>query len=634
MLEAIRKRTGSIVVKGLAGLLIISFGAWGVGDFIQGGISEDVVAEVGNIEISPFQVETQITRELNKLQQQSGLRLDRQQLKAFGLSENIIQGLITKVALDLEVKKMGLLISEELVATNIRNNPLFGGLAGDFDRDRFNQMIRANGFTENNFIDEVTRDLGRGQLLSSFASIKFPSKLAQDVFKIENQKRTMKTFKVTDLNQIGIPKASDTKIREFFEKNKEMFINPETRDISYLYLSIDQVAPEIAVSETELIEYFEDKQDEFSKKERRQIRQFILNDAEVAERAEAELKSGKTFGFVAKKFAKLEKLELDLGFVDRTDLPINEVANAVFSMPNSGIAPVVKTAFGWHFLEVIKIEKADKKTLEDVRALIIPIIQREKASDSLFELANRTEDSLGSGASLEEAAEEIGLNMRSISKIDRSGKAPNKKEAETIPSKIQFLEIAFSTELGTESLLIEVGEDGYFILRVDNIIEGTVPPLSSIQSKVTDAWMQNSQKKAAENLAKNLLEKLDSGSTIESVAMLQGEKVKIVGPLMRSGNQKLEQNVVEKLFTLELNAAGIARIDGGYQILQVQEIKMPDLNSESEALKKLTSELTSAFHDDLMAQFSEALRKEVGVSVNRKILDMAFEPGGYRANRN
>ena len=107
MLEAIRKRTGSIVVKGLAGLLIISFGAWGVGDFIQGGISEDVVAEVGNIEISPFQVETQITRELNKLQQQSGLRLDRQQLKAFGLSENIIQGLITKVALDLEVKKNG-----------------------------------------------------------------------------------------------------------------------------------------------------------------------------------------------------------------------------------------------------------------------------------------------------------------------------------------------------------------------------------------------------------------------------------------------------------------------------------------------------------------------------------------------
>ncbi|PPR76595.1 MAG: hypothetical protein CFH06_01708, partial [Alphaproteobacteria bacterium MarineAlpha3_Bin5] len=29
MLEAIRKRTGSIIVKSLAGLLIISFGAWG-----------------------------------------------------------------------------------------------------------------------------------------------------------------------------------------------------------------------------------------------------------------------------------------------------------------------------------------------------------------------------------------------------------------------------------------------------------------------------------------------------------------------------------------------------------------------------------------------------------------------------
>ena len=52
MLDAIRKRSGSIVVKVLLFLLILSFAAWGIGDYIGGGSSDRGVAIVGESKIT------------------------------------------------------------------------------------------------------------------------------------------------------------------------------------------------------------------------------------------------------------------------------------------------------------------------------------------------------------------------------------------------------------------------------------------------------------------------------------------------------------------------------------------------------------------------------------------------------
>jgi peptidyl-prolyl cis-trans isomerase D len=55
MLQAIRSKTASIVVKLLAGLLIISFAAWGIEDFIGSKASELTVATVGDRDIDPVE---------------------------------------------------------------------------------------------------------------------------------------------------------------------------------------------------------------------------------------------------------------------------------------------------------------------------------------------------------------------------------------------------------------------------------------------------------------------------------------------------------------------------------------------------------------------------------------------------
>jgi len=58
MLQAIRSKTGSLIVKALAGVLILSFAAWGIEDVIGTSASELSVATVGKQDIPPLESNT------------------------------------------------------------------------------------------------------------------------------------------------------------------------------------------------------------------------------------------------------------------------------------------------------------------------------------------------------------------------------------------------------------------------------------------------------------------------------------------------------------------------------------------------------------------------------------------------
>ncbi|MBL94929.1 MAG: hypothetical protein CMF70_06460 [Magnetovibrio sp.] len=633
MLEAIRKRTGSIIVKSLAGLLIISFGAWGVGDFLQQGISEEVALEVGDTEITPLQVENEIHRELNRFQRQSGTQLDRQQLKAFGFGDKIVQRLINVAALDLEVANMGLEVSKSTVAANIHSNPIFSGVTGKFDKARFNQILQAEGFTEEKYIAEVHRELGRLQLLSSVGQATYPRLVAEEIFRIENEKRLAEVLVVEDIKQQSLEAPDDQVLLNYYNEHKELFTSPETRNISYVRLSVDQLADGILVTDEEIQKYFEDNEDEFFKPEKRFIRQFILNHKKAANEVENRLANGSNFVEVAKEFADQEPEDLNLGMLSKNDLPISEVGEAAFSLSNPGIAKVVQSSLGFHFVEVTEIKLAEQKTIEQARKTIVPIIQHEKGIDSLFELSNKLEDILGSGATLEEAAVEVGTTLQTISGVDRTGNNLDGNKKVSVSSIREFIEIAFSTDVGIESSLTEDGEDGYFILRVDSISKASLTPFSIIRKEVVDAYMIEARQKASEAMAKDLVERVMNGNSIKSVASIEGKEFELVGPLTRSGNGEIEENVVRKIFELKVKGAGIARINGGYKVIQVTKMDIPDSKSNEETVTSILSKIQSSHQDDLVVQLIEGLRSKYGVLVNNNVIDLLFRPGGYRANR-
>ncbi|HCS70140.1 MAG TPA: peptidylprolyl isomerase, partial [Rhodospirillaceae bacterium] len=89
MLRQIREKTGSLVVKIILGLLVISFGAWGIGDMVQFRPDDQPVAEIAGKELSRRDVENEVRREMARLNPRFAGQLTPETARLLGLPQSV-----------------------------------------------------------------------------------------------------------------------------------------------------------------------------------------------------------------------------------------------------------------------------------------------------------------------------------------------------------------------------------------------------------------------------------------------------------------------------------------------------------------------------------------------------------------
>ena len=116
------------------GVLIISFGVWGIADIFR-GFGQSTLAKVGRTEISIKRVPVRPTPDrLQQIGRQFGRPLTQDQARAFGLDRQVLEQTIAEAALDEEARRLGLGQSDAETLRVIMNDPNFKGpLGGKFD---------------------------------------------------------------------------------------------------------------------------------------------------------------------------------------------------------------------------------------------------------------------------------------------------------------------------------------------------------------------------------------------------------------------------------------------------------------------------------------------------------------------
>jgi peptidyl-prolyl cis-trans isomerase D len=109
MLQAIKGKTGTWVLRIFAVLLIISFGAWGINDMIIGGGLPTDVATVGSTKITSAEFNDRFRREMTRLRSVLGPQLDSAQARQLGIADSALNGLINRRVLALEAHDLGIL---------------------------------------------------------------------------------------------------------------------------------------------------------------------------------------------------------------------------------------------------------------------------------------------------------------------------------------------------------------------------------------------------------------------------------------------------------------------------------------------------------------------------------------------
>ncbi|WP_169545566.1 peptidylprolyl isomerase [Sneathiella aquimaris] len=624
MLHSMRKGAGGWLAKGLLVLLVASFAVWGIGsDMLGSSVGADVI-EVGDQTVTIGEFRREYQNRINTISQYVGRRITPEQAQQFGVVQSTILNLSRTLLEKERVNQLGLNVGDDIVLNEIKNGPAFKNSAGAFDRFRFQEVLRQNGYSEAEYVEILRADIKRRQLANTLASAEnvAPSILIDTLHGYAAEKRSANYIELLDSTIENAPTPTEDVLAAFVKENPAAYTAPEFRKVSYITLTPEAFKEGIEVSAEEIQEEYNGRLSEFNVPEKRTILQMIFPNKELADAASFAIASGGDFADVAKKELQLTVEDIDLGEVSKTDL-FEALQDAVFSLELNAVTAPVKTDLGWHLVKVSNIVEENTKTLEEVTDQLTNDIALRKAASVVFEKATALEDEFAGGASIAEAAESAGIKLNVTDWISQDGKNQAGQPVPNLPSAPAFLSTAFSKQVGDETDISEATNGTYFAVDVVEIKAAALRPLAEVKTEATEAWQARWRHTENQKRADALLEELKGGSSLEKLAGSLNKTVGTTPPTYRASPiQSLSQDAVKSLFDLSDNeyATAANAAGNGFVVFGLKEIVPADKSTSKESIAALTQQIQQSIQQDISSQYQSHLEKTIGVSVKEALI--------------
>jgi peptidyl-prolyl cis-trans isomerase D len=624
MLQAIRSKAGSVVVKLLFILLIGVFGIWGIGDIFRTRSTDTSVATVGDHSIRAEELQTALRRSLEQLSARFGSAIDLQQAKQLGLVDQTLDQLIDRSLVDQEVARLQLEVSDDLIRGVITSNPSFKGADGRFDRGVFNSLLAANRLTEDQYVALLRHDIPRNDLLHAVtAGAVAPQAMIDLLYRYQNEKRVadVVSLPIAAVGDVGQP--SEPELKAFYEAHQDLFRAPEYRNFTLATLSPSEIAKDIEVPEAKLKEEYDQRQDDLQLPERREVEQIVAPTEEKAKEAKTALEAGKDWREVATSVAGQDPETIDLGLVKRDELP-SALGDVAFELPLDKASEPVKTPLGWHILQVIKIEPPVTQTFEQAKGKLEADLAHQEAVDRIYTVANQIDDALAGGSTFDDVAAKFGLKTTTAT-ADVGGHDPDDKPVAIPLASNEVLKLAFATSEGQISRVTESPDGAIFVLRVDKVIPSEVKPLEEVKAKAVAAWQADKRREMAAKQAEELSDAAKTDTNLAKIAADKGLKVTTSPPFTRHPGQDnaVPPVLVAKLFAAKPREVITASDATGSYVAQLDEAQRPE-NASQTATAELSHEVEAGQRADLGEEFTQALRARFPVEIHREVLDKLF----------
>src|SRR6202049_2155321 len=358
MLRGMRKASsnwlGKAIISVVMGVLIISFGVWGIADIFR-GFGQSTLAKVGHTEISANEFRQLYTEKLQQIGRQFGRPLTMDQARTFGLDRQLLQQTIAEATLDEEARRLGLGQSDAETMRVIFGDPNFKGVGGAFDPARFQAMIRQFGFTEQRYVADQRRVSLRRQIAGTIsAGLEPPKVLIEALSRFQNETRSIEDVKL-DAAQAGpVDTPSPETLASYFDDHKTQFRAPEYRKISIVAITPEGIGKWSEVSDEDAKKVFEQRRDKLGTPELRQVSQIVFPNAEEAMAARNRIASGLSFDDLAKERG-LNPSDVALGPIAKSAMD-PAMADAAFTLQSGEVSQPAQGKFGVALVKIGKIE--------------------------------------------------------------------------------------------------------------------------------------------------------------------------------------------------------------------------------------------------------------------------------------
>jgi peptidyl-prolyl cis-trans isomerase D len=626
----------SWVFKAFMGVMILSFGIWGIGDVVTPSIAPNVVIQVGKYEVRDTELRVAYQNELERLRESLGAEAANEPALKKAVLDQAVNRLRQQAVTSEAAAELGLEVSKERIREDVIAQEAFKDESGKFSELILFQRLQQMQLTEAGLSRLIQNDLRQQMLLQPIAlNTTAPNALVDQLFSHRGETRIADTlFVAADAMSIGT-NPTDEQIKKTYDDNITTFTAPEYRKISVVMITSDDLVTPESIDESVVKAFYDENVTRYRTPELRTLSQLLFDTKEQAEAVRAMAAPGDTLAKLADKAKVAPPTDLGERRIDDPALaPFGEAAKVGLNE----ISQPVQTDFGWHLLQLTNLKPEVTTSYDQVKNDIRKQLAAEKATDALFDTSTKLEDEIAAGTPFEDIAKAIGGRYYKFEAIDRRGMTPDGiMEMNAVFEKVKqetFYNLAFTTPVGMETKLNEF-EGGFYVLKVESSTPPTAKPMDKMRPEISALWLKQEKLRVAKSLADNMAADLQASPSLTMSKMADKDKrlsYAQVGPITRFGeslkreyvvdSKRVSPEMLEKLFKAKENEIVVATVQGGYVIARLKSIVPPKPEGDlAQARTQIEGQTRNAVAQDIMQQFMAALNERHPATLNTKTID-------------
>ncbi|MGE0667423.1 MAG: peptidyl-prolyl cis-trans isomerase [Sphingomonadales bacterium] len=626
MLTALRKGANSWLVRGLLVLIIASFVLWGVQSAHLAGPA--TVASVGDVKVTQEEYVRAFRSEQAQLTRDPSEPYTVQKMVADGLDKLVLERLVMGAALDNAADDLGVRASDERIISGIHGAPRFANVNGAFDMAIYRQELSRQGMSEQQYVAETRRLMERADLLGTLrGGVIVPEAVVQALYSYGSEVRWAHYVGIPAAAMTNIPEPTDGDLKAYYDSHQQAYAQPEFRAFRFLVLNQAELAARTQVTDEQIKAEYEARKASLSAPEKRDLKQIIVAAEADAKKLKQRLDAGEDFEAVARS-AGMSAAETTLPATEKAKLSYlgDEAADKAFALDEGKVGDPVGSKLGWVIFKVEKVTPGREVSLEEARPQLMKDIVDRKVAADMDALSEKARTEIATGVAIDALAQSLGLPLRTVERMDSAGKDAQGNQVAGLPPGGNFISSLFAKTEGEFIDLEDDGETGYFVTQLDSIVPARVKPLDEIRDQVRADWTRDARSKAAETIARQMVEKVRGGASLSDAAAEVGAAVSTTPVVSRAEAGKLgafSRDLLVAMFDAAKDGVvhGPSSRGDGYFVVQVAEVKSMPIDQNSEEYRQIKRQLGETLKLDIFAQFSTYLLDKYSVSRNQKLVD-------------
>jgi len=627
VLQSIRDRLTGIIAIFIFALIAIPFAFVGVSSYFTSD-AVNAVAVVNDQEITANEFNQGFQNYRRRMQSQLGAAFDPEQfdqaiIRRQFLDRMIDEELLAQVSIDA-----GLTVSNESLASAIRNLPAFE-VDGEFNVDVYQASLSAQGLSPQQF----EADIRSSMVLNQFPAAIAGSAIAtgwelNDYARLQDQERAFSAilvpaFPAAEADEAPAGEeaqeaaAGDTAaesvvaeepieeeaILAWYQAHEEDYLAEEQVVIEYIELDAAQLSGFVEPDEEVLRARFEEQKARFVTPESRLASHILIEvpadapevDIETARQLAEDLavraREGEDFAGLALEYSQdigSASEGGDLGWIEPGYM-VQAFEDAVYELsPEHPISEPVRTGFGWHVIYLRDIRPAEGMSFTEARDILEAEYRAEDEDRRYLEQADRLIDIIYEDpTTLSAAAEELGLEVHEAGPFGRLG-------GEGLASNPDVVKAAFSDLVlgqGSVSDPIDLHENHMVLVRLKEHLPETLMPLEDVRDRVVESVRRQRAMDAAAATAQDLLAALQQGEDIQALAEARALELTRAEAATRA-SPELDASLRDQVFLMEAPAeegmvTQVVELPDGYAVVQLEGVSDGAL-SEEDVLRRQT----------------------------------------------